>query len=113
MKPPRFALVSPSTVEETTAFLGDSAEDSRVLAGGQTGAVPFKHRPEFEYILGVLIAPASDKSTLVRHKTQQPFRLKASQGFPDRRAAYARRRCNLLLCDPGAWSVHALDDAGA
>ena len=55
MKPPRFALVSPSTVAEVTTFLSESADETRVLAGGQS-LLPLLNmrlsRPEYVVDLG-------------------------------------------------------------
>lgn len=55
MKPPRFALVSPSTVDEVTAFLNESAGETRILAGGQS-LLPLLNmrlsRPEYVVDLG-------------------------------------------------------------
>ncbi len=36
MKPPRFRYWDPATLEETVGFLGDNADDAKLLAGGQS-----------------------------------------------------------------------------
>jgi hypothetical protein len=98
-------------------ILGQSAQLLRILdgrfTGGQTGGMALKHGPQLEYVLGVLLAPASDESALMRHKTQQSFSLKKPQGLPHRRAADLGGSRNFLLCYTGTRGVHTLDDAGS